>query len=151
MIGKLDEALSFHSTALRLRAERQQLLAANIANADTPGYKAVDFDFGRALARATGRVAEEPAARGAPGAVATGGPATVQLSTTAPGHVMPSVGGMGGVWQIGYRAPAQAALDGNSVDLDAERARFADNALRYEASLRFLNGQMRSMLSAING
>ncbi|MFN0162093.1 MAG: flagellar basal body rod protein FlgB [Burkholderiales bacterium] len=151
MIGKLDEALSFHSTALRLRAERQQLLAANIANADTPGYKAVDFDFGRALARATGQASAEVAPHGGPAAATAGGPAPVRLAATAPGHVMPSVGGMGGVWQIGYRAPAQAALDANSVDLDTERARFADNALRYEASLRFLNGQLRSMLSAING
>jgi flagellar basal-body rod protein FlgB len=153
MIGKLDEALSFHATALRLRAERQQVLAANIANADTPGYKAVDFDFRRALEAAAGGASRASgpawAASAIPAAPASG--AAPRLAATAPGHVLPSTGGMGGVWQLGYRNPSQAALDNNSVELDAERGRFADNALRYEASLRFLNGQIRSLMSAING
>lgn len=131
MIGKLDEHLSFGATALRLRAERQQVLASNIANADTPGYKAVDFDFGRALAQAMAPSGSGPAA------------------AASPGHL--PLRGTAGAPAMLYRAPSQASLDGNSVELDAERAQFADNAIRYEASLRFLNGQIKTLMSAISG
>lgn len=133
MIGKLDEVLRFHSTALALRSERQQVLASNIANADTPGYKAADFDFARALNAAAG-----------------GGSAGAQsLATTAPGHIAPRQ--IAGSPAILYRTPAQTSIDGNSVEMDAERAQFADNAIRYEASLRFLNGQIKTIMSAISG
>ena len=134
MIGKLDQALDFHATALRLRSERQQVLASNIANADTPGYKAVDFDFGRALAGAIG------AGKGA------GAP---RLAASAPGHV--GAGTDMHAPTLQYRTPSQASIDGNSVELDAERAQFADNAIRYEVSLRLLNGQIKSLMSAITG
>ena len=133
MIDKLNDALQFHSTALRLRSERQQVLAANIANADTPGYKAADFDFGRALAGARG-------SRDMPGAA---------LAATSPGHLAPRPGSV--VVSMQYRTPTQSSVDGNSVEMDAERAHFADNAIRYEASLRFLNGQIKSIMSAITG
>ena len=135
MIGKLDEALSFNSIALRLRAERQQLLSANIANADTPNYKAADFDFGRALEGAMRTSSTTLAARPA---------------ATAPGHIGTLSGSTGNV-QIQFRAPTQGSIDGNSVEMDTERAQFADNAVRYEASLRFLNGQFKTILSAIQG
>ena len=135
MIGKLDEALSFNSAALRLRAERQQLLSANIANADTPNYKAADFDFGRALEGAMRTSGTNLAARPA---------------ATAPGHIGTLSGSTGNV-QIQFRAPTQGSIDGNSVEMDTERAQFADNAVRYEASLRFLNGQFKTILSAIQG
>src|SRR5689334_9488857 len=115
MIDRLDEYLSVQTTALRLRAERQGVIASNIANADTPNYKAVDFDFAKAL----------DDARGAKGAA----PAPTLL----------------------YRNPTQDALDGNTVDMDGERARFADNAVRYEASLKLLNAQIRTMLTALAG
>jgi flagellar basal-body rod protein FlgB len=116
MADRLDAMLQFNATALRLRSERQALLAANIANADTPNYKAVDFDFAKALADAT-----DANARG----VESSKPATL------------------------YRQPAQPSLDGNSVEMDAERAHFADNTVRYEAALRFLNGQIRTLLEAL--
>ena len=131
MIGKLDEALGFHATALKLRSERQQVLAANIANADTPGYKAADFDFARALSDA-----------------ASGISAGARLNTAASGHIG---GGTSTSAYLQYRQPTQASIDGNSVEMDAERSRFADNAVRYEASLRLLNGQIKSILSAITG
>ena len=115
MLNRLDSSLGFQSQALLLRAERQRLIASNIANADTPGYKAVDFDFTRALDEAVGR-------RGA---------------ASAP--------------ELLYRRPVQDALDGNSVEMDAERARFADNSVRYEAALKMLNAQIRSMLAAMQG
>lgn len=119
MIDSLDQMLRFQSEALKLRSQRQELLAANIANADTPQYKAVDIDFAQALAAAT-----------SPGGDASPG-------TTAPAVL--------------YRVPAQASLDGNTVEMDVERAQFADNTVRYEAALRVLNAQIKAMLSALQG
>jgi flagellar basal-body rod protein FlgB len=121
VVDRLDEFMRFQTEALKLRSQRQELLAANIANADTPDYKAVDFDFGKALAAATAGTA-------APGA---------RANVAAP--------------QLLYRQPAQASLDGNSVDMDAERAAFADNTVRYEAALKFLNAQLKTMLAAMQG
>ncbi len=116
MIDRIADSLRAQSEALALRAKRQQVIAGNIANADTPGYKAVDFDFGRALGEAL---------RGA-----GNGSSRLNLLQT------PST---------------QPSADGNTVDMDAERAKFADNALRYEAALRALNAQIRTLLDAIRG
>ena len=132
MIPKLTASLDFHGQALLLRAERQRLIAGNIANADTPGFKARDFDFASALRSAS--------------AAATG------TSTTAVG-----VGIAAGVMQAGarpapilrYAVPAQTNLDNNSVDMDRERAAFAHNATQYEATLRFINGSVRTVLDAM--
>lgn len=121
MIDKLNEHLRFNSEALRLRSARQQLLASNVVNAETPRYQAQDFDFARVLSEATAR----PVTNRAPGVA----PAPVPYE----------------------RAAYQPSLDGNAVDLDAERALFADNALRYEAALRALNMQLKSLLTAIQG
>lgn len=134
----LDQSLSFQSTALKLRADRQQMLSANIANADTPNYKAVDFDFGKALAQATG--AQGPSAA----------PGPVQMTTTATGHSAgTTVSSSGLPLQLQYRTPSQDSVDGNSVEMDTERAQFAENAVHYEAALKFLNGQIKTMLSAM--
>jgi len=141
MIGKLDQALSFQSTALTLRSERQQMLAANVANSDTPNYKAVDFDFGKALAAATSGAAPSGAATSGTGAA----PGT--LAATAAGHSTGSAGRL--PVQIQYRTGTQGSVDGNTVEMDAERAEFADNAVRYEAALKFLNGQIKTLLSAV--
>jgi flagellar basal-body rod protein FlgB len=116
MIDGLDGMMKFQADALALRSRRQELLAANIANADTPNYKAVDFDFASALNTAT-------QAR--------------ETSATAP--------------QVLYRVPAQASLDGNTVEMDAERAQFADNSVRHEAAMRFLTAQIKTMLAAVTG
>lgn len=138
--GKLDQALSVQSTALALRVQRQQVLASNIANADTPGYKAVDFDFTRAMSNAIG---------GAQGAAA-GRPAASAPAVTAAGHMAGSrTAGL--EYKTQYRMPAQPSADGNSVDMDLERARFAENSVKYEAALKFLNGQVKTLLSAIQG
>ena len=134
MIGALDQSLQFNASALRLRADRQQLLAANIANADTPGFKAVDFDFGRALDSATR---------------ASGAAGTPRLTASAAGHVGTAAASTSAV--LAFRPPSQASIDGNTVEMDAERAQFADNAVRYEAALKFLNGQIKTILSAIQG
>lgn len=126
MIPRLSAALDFHGQALVLRAERQRVIAGNIANADTPGYQARDFDFASALRAATGA-----------GAAGQGIAAGVMQPG---GRVQP---------QLRYAVPAQTNLDGNTVDMDRERGAFVDNAVKYEATLRFVNGSVRSMLDAM--
>jgi len=130
MKSALDQMLSFHERALQVRALRQQVIASNIANADTPGYKARDFDFHAAM----------DTARRAAGT----------LARTSPGHGNGVVGNATG-GPLLYRSTVQASVDGNSVDIDLERAQFADNALRYEANLMFISGQIKTMLAAIQG
>jgi flagellar basal-body rod protein FlgB len=125
MISRLTDSLDFHAQALSLRAERQRVIASNIANADTPGYQARDFDFATALREATGQ-------------------AGIASSVMSPG-------GPGGRSQptLRYAVPAQTNLDSNSVDMDRERAAFADNAVKYESTLRFINGSVRTMLDSM--
>jgi flagellar basal-body rod protein FlgB len=125
MVTGLDAMMQVQVEALRLRSYRQELLAANLANADTPNHKAVDFDFGTALRDAT-------ATRSASGAAGAG------FGTPAGPQLL-------------YHNPSQASLDGNSVEADVERAKLADNSVRYEAALRTLTGQIKTMLSAIQG
>lgn len=135
MIERLTDTLNFQTQALQLRSERQQMIASNIANADTPGYVAREMDFTQALRNAVGQ--RNPVS---------------QLATTAAGHLPVGIGSLGpaGAEQR-YAAPAQTNLDRNTVDMDRERASFVDNTLKYEASLRFINGSVRSMLDAIKG
>ena len=137
------ESLDYHGQALLLRAERQKAIASNIANADTPGYAARDFDFAKALRAATGTGSGTPSA-GAIGTVAT-------HAGHFPGATAGAGAGRTDSTGLQYRSPDQPSLDANTVDLDRERAQFADNAVRYEASLRFINGSVRTMLSAIRG
>ncbi|MEW6708034.1 MAG: flagellar basal body rod protein FlgB [Pseudomonadota bacterium] len=132
-MNRLTDSLHFQTQALMLRSERQRLIASNIANADTPGYQARDINFAQALKEATGQVA-------------AGG--TVQA--TQAGHLQPA-GGARAEPNLLYATPSQTNLDRNTVDLDRERAAFADNAVKYEASLRFINGKVRTMLEAIKG
>jgi flagellar basal-body rod protein FlgB len=131
MLNRLTDSLNFQTQALTLRAERQQLLASNIANADTPGYQARDMDFSRALREATGQV-------GTPGAMAT----------TQRGHLAPLAGARGESGKQ-YALQSQTSLDSNGVDMDRERASFADNAVKFEATLRFINGSVRTTLDAM--
>jgi flagellar basal-body rod protein FlgB len=135
MLNRLDNSLAFQSQALLLRAERQRIIAGNIANADTPGYQAREIDFAKTLRAATERGA-------APAAT---------LVATSERHLGPTPGSTVGAAPLIWATPSQTSLDGNSVDMDRERASFADNALKYEASLRFLNGSLRTMLDAIKG
>ena len=137
MIGKLDQAMQFNEAALSLRGQRQQILASNMANADTPNYKARDIDFTKALQGAMSRNS------GAPG-----------LATTAASHLAAngsvSAGGTANA-PLMYRLPIQASIDGNTVEMDNERNQFTDNAIRYEASLTLLSGQIKGLLAAIQG
>lgn len=155
MLDKMTNQLNFHGNALVLRGERQRAIASNIANADTPGYVARDFKFGDALREATGVTSS---ATGTPGAaitrLATSG-SYGTAGTTDPHHIpLPTVNSSTSIDRqgaLGYAVQTQPSLDNNSVDLDRERANFVDNAVRYEATLRFLNGQAKTMLSAIQG
>tara|TARA_R110002096_G_scaffold5085_16_gene23738 strand:+ start:2024 stop:2584 length:561 start_codon:yes stop_codon:yes gene_type:complete len=125
----LDQALGIHPQAMKLRAYRAQVLAANLANAETPNYRARDVDFRSALRDA------DP---------------TTRLAATRPGHFSDAAPGFGGI-DLQYREPTQASLDQNTVDVAAERARFVDNSLRYQASLRFLDGKLSGIKSALRG
>ena len=151
MPTQLLDSLKFHGQALLLRSQRQGLLAANIANGDTPNYKARDFDFGKALAAAIG-------VSGISGTTqATNGSATSPASSLNGSHAKHLNASQGGAFVANategpqYRQSEQARGDGNSVDMDRERANFADNAIRYEATLRFVNSGVRTLLTAIRG
>jgi flagellar basal-body rod protein FlgB len=140
MLNKLDAALSFHQNALRVRSQRQEVIAANIANADTPNYKARDIDFKSAMQNALGQSAS------ANSTAADG------LSKTSAMHLNNN----GSSAALGQNEPLfrpiiQGSVDGNSVDMDVERNQFVDNGLRYEASLNMINGQIKKMLTAIQG
>jgi flagellar basal-body rod protein FlgB len=152
MLDRLTASLDFHGKALQLRSQRQAVLANNIANADTPGFVARDFDFASELQARTRGGATGSAPNGsAPGTTIP--TPMLGLSGSSPGHLNGTGQAAGSATnvQLKYRTPEQASLDRNTVDLDRERANFADNAVRYESTLRFINGNVRSMISAIRG
>ena len=134
MNSKLDELLGFHQTALNIRAYRQQLIASNIANADTPNYKAKDVDFQAAL---QGAINKATPSQG--------------LATTNPNHIR-STSATGVIdLPIKYRTVDQPSVDGNTVNMDVERGQFMDNAIHYEANIQFIRGELKTMLAAIQG
>jgi len=137
MSGKLDDYLRVNETAINLRAQRQQLLASNIANADTPNYKARDIDFNSALKSALDR----------------SNPSTTEMTKSDPAHLDGNAGNSTTTEgaTILYRTPTQPSADGNTVDMDIERNQFADNAVRYEAGLTFITSQIKDMLAVIQG
>jgi flagellar basal-body rod protein FlgB len=133
MIDRLTHQLDFQTEALVLRAERQRLIASNIANADTPGYQARDFDFASALRQAT-----------------AGAGSSSQLGAPVAGDLLAEgFGNTRAATNLRYALPAQTNLDSNTVDMDRERAAFADNALKYESTLRFINASVRTTLDAM--
>ena len=133
MQNRIDNVLAFQEKALGLRAHRQQVLAGNIANADTPNYKARDFDFQAALKDA----------------LAGRGNDDLALSKTSPRHLDGREGS--GPVKLMYRVPAQGAVDGNTVEMDIERSAFAENAVHYEAGLSFISSRIKTMMAAIQG
>lgn len=137
MLDRLEASLSFYKQALDLRDRRQGVLAANIANTDTPGYKARDFDFKAEL----NRVLEA-----APGAGAAGG---LAMQTTATGHIGGNAPGSIEGTQLAYRNAAQPSLDGNTVDMDVERVEFMNNAVHYRANLQILGSQIKGLRAAM--
>jgi len=132
MSDRLGDQLRFMQSSLNVRAYRQQVLAANIANADTPNFKARDLDFKTAMAQV----------------LANGKGGSLPLATTAHGHqegvkVDPLKS------QLKYRNEEQGAVDGNTVNMDVERSEFAENSVQYQASVTFINGLLRTMQQAI--
>lgn len=125
-----DPLFGVHSQALSIQRRRMELLASNIANADTPGYQAKDIDFKTALAQAMNG--------GGPLKGSSGGPS-----------LQPS--GAGSDPAVLYRVAQQSSVDGNSVDVQTEQSQFMDAAMHYQASLSFLDGRLKSLLTAITG
>lgn len=141
-MNKLDAALNFHQTALRVRNQRQELLASNIANADTPQYKARDIDFKSVMQTALQSGPEASSAQ----------TAASQLQQTNSAHLGGSAGsGYASNSDVLFRSVVQGSVDGNTVDMDVERNAYVDNGIRYEASLTMMTGQIKKMLSAITG
>lgn len=133
MAISIDKHFGVHQYAMQLRAERSSILANNIANADTPGYQARDMDFGQMLKARMGEPSD-----------------VVPLNRSATGHAQgllepDAINGMK------YRNPAQPSIDGNTVDVDKERSEFARNTMEYQAAFEFLNGKIKSLLTAIKG
>ena len=124
----LDKMFGVSPAVLSLRSQRFELISANLANADTPGYKAVDIDFAQELARAEGK--------------------STRSSMSLAGI---SVGSDDVSPVVQYRNPWQQSLDGNTVETDQEHALFMDNAIRYQASLNFLGGRIKSIMLALRG
>jgi len=133
MVINLDNAFGIHTRALSLYSQRTAVLAANLANADTPNYKAQDIDFKGILTR-----------------LSSGGNESSQMAATQAGHF-----GMKTITSRAaerlYRQPHQPSLDGNTVDVQAEQAAFTDNALRYMTTLRFVSGKVQGLMTALRG
>jgi flagellar basal-body rod protein FlgB len=129
----INAHLGVHAQALKVRSTRAELIANNLANADTPDYKARDIDFRAALANS---------------GASSGG---VQLATTRANHLGGTGLGAGGTAAEQYRVPLTPSLDGNSVDVQVEQAAFAENSVRYQATLTFLNSRLRGLMTAITG
>lgn len=131
MAISFDKALGIHEQALNTRVRRAEVLANNLANADTPGYKARDLDFRAMLARAGGDGAG------------------FELAKSDPGHMSASDSGADG--DLMYRNPLQPSIDGNTVDAQQEQAAFMRNAMDYQASFQFLNNSFTGLTKALRG
>lgn len=134
MLSKIDKEIAFVQSALDLRARRQEILAANIANSDTPNFKARDLDFAAALKKVMG--------------VSGGG---IAMARTSDRHLdgAGSVGAAGA--HVKFRSAVQPSLDGNTVDVDVERAHFAENALHYQFLLDRATSSFKTMGQALSG
>ena len=132
MAFNLDSYLGVHPDALQLQSKRTEVIANNLANSDTPGYKARDIDFRAAMASAGS--ADAP----------------VKMTTTNPGHLSidPNTDASA---NLKYRTPLAPSLDGNTVDAQQEQAAFADNTVRYQATLTFLSARFKGLMTAITG
>ncbi len=132
MAFNLDNAFGIHADALKLRAQRTAQLATNIANVDTPNYKAKDIDFQSAMKQA--QQANQASS----------------LNRTQAGHISAS-GGATPTAPLLYRIPLQPSLDGNTVNAQIEQAAFAKNTVEYQASFSFLNGRIKGLMTALKG
>lgn len=130
----VDKLFGIQAQTMTLRAQRAELLAANLANTDTPNYKARDLDFAAVLNSAQGSQLQKP----------------VSISTSSAGHFDNTANGVPET-AIRYRVPATASLDGNTVDGDLERSAFSENAVRYQVSLSILSNRINGIISVLRG
>lgn len=137
MAISFDSYLGAHDDALLLRSKRSEILASNLANSDTPGYKAKDFDFKAAMADAMGTQSEFKKG-------------SLKMTTTNGNHLQNSQQAHFSA-DIQYRNPHQPSLDGNTVDSGVEKTEFSKNSIYYNASLRFLTGKFQSLTKAVKG
>ena len=128
----LDKAMGIHETALYVRAKRSAILSSNLANSDTPDYKAKDIDFKSVLRNASNRQS------------------TGTMKTTNSKHIQPG-GYDTKTAELLFRHPNQPSLDGNTVDAQIEKAKFAENAMQYQTSLSFLTGKFKGLTKALRG
>ena len=128
MTTGVDRIFGIHAEALQLRARRSEVLASNLANADTPNYKARDLDFKAVLNQTQSHSG---------------------MTTTRNGHIR-TQGSDAGAY-LKYSIPNQSSLDGNTVDTQVEQNKFSENAVRYRASLRFVSGKIQGLMTAIRG
>lgn len=131
-MNSIAQNVSVLSQALNLRTQRHQVLASNIANADTPHYKARDFNFASAMQNALA------------GRLEAGG---IGLARTAPGHI--AGGGGQGPADLKFRSDSQSAVDGNTVDMDVERAQITENALQYQILTQLIGDKFKGLRSAL--
>ena len=127
-MNAIKDHIAFQASALSLREKRNDMLASNIANAGTPGYKARDIDFDRELAR---QVGDSP-------------------MRNNDGRHMDDVAGTSDA-DVQYRVPLNPSLDGNTVELSVEQMEFSENSLRYMTTLSFLNRRISGLMTAIRG
>ena len=133
MAISFNNALGIHEKALNMRVQRAEVLANNLANADTPGFKARDVDFKAAL-----------------GAAQSGVDSDLAMVRTDSGHI-DTAAAMSDRATLLYRAPYQPSIAGNTVDAQQEQARFMRNSMDYQASFQFLNGKFTGLSKAITG
>jgi len=133
MLDRISQDLQFFQQSLGVRAQRQEVLSANIANADTPNFKARDIDFKSAMEAAMGdrmRLAD------------------TRLKLTSARHIAAKAVSPNPA-ELLYRIPIQPSLDGNTVEMDNERVQFADNTLRYQSTVQFVSSKIKGLMSAI--
>jgi flagellar basal-body rod protein FlgB len=149
MQTSLDSYLGIHAQALTLEAKRNELLAANLANVDTPNYKARDLDFKAAMAAAAGPSTAKGTSASASALALRPGNASAQAAGVvgAPGSSDTSIEAA----SLKYRVPMAPSLDGNTVDEQLEQSAFVENSVRYQATLTFLNNALRGLMTAITG
>ena len=139
MAINLDKLVGFHQSALAIRTDRMEVISGNLANANTPGYKAKDIDFNKAM---------ESAMSAQDGQHKLGGGSLVR---THDKHIGGDVSSVASKFEMQYRIPTQPDTgDGNTVEVQAERNRFLDNGLRYQATLEFINGKVKGMKKALS-
>jgi flagellar basal-body rod protein FlgB len=133
----LDKMLGLNQAAVKIHSRRSEVLAGNLANVDTPGFKARDIDFKTALQRVKGNMNTAT--------LKTTNPRHLGISGNSTGHIDDLLG------EMKYRVPSQPSLDGNTVDSLAEKSAFMENALLYQTNLKFLNGKIKNIKRSLKG